>query len=49
MTIRCLLSQNGLDVDWVNPEDEVVVIIEAVKATSKIPCEIDTEEEDAEE
>ena len=25
LTIRCLLSQNGLDVDWINPEDEEAV------------------------
>ena len=23
LSIRCLLSQNGLDVEWINPENEV--------------------------
>ena len=27
LTIRCLLSQNGLDVDWINPEDEETSVV----------------------
>lgn len=31
LTIRCLLTKNGLDVEWVNPEDEVNSTVEPSK------------------
>jgi hypothetical protein len=44
------LTKNGLDIEWINPEDEVVTVIDPKAASEqKITCEIDTEDEDSDQ
>jgi hypothetical protein len=47
MDIRCLLTQNGLDVDWINPEDEVIQLKKDEQ--SLVPIDIEEVEEDEDE
>lgn len=49
LTIRCLLTKNGLDIEWINPEDEVLTVIDPKAAAPQISCEIDTEDEDVDQ
>lgn len=49
LTIRCLLTKNGLDIEWINPEDEVFTVIDPNAAAPQISCEIDTEDEDVDQ
>jgi hypothetical protein len=48
LDIRCLLTQNGLDVDWINPEDEIIQLKKDGQKYAPIDDE-DVDDEDAEE
>jgi hypothetical protein len=48
LTIRCILTKNGLDVDWVNPEDEGRQIVDPVKLEAVQESEDEDEEDDEE-
>jgi|EP00596_Hydrurales_sp_CCMP1899_P010850 hypothetical protein len=47
LDIRCLLTQNGLDVDWVNPEDEVIQLKKDEQ--NLVPIDIEEVDEDEDE
>ena len=50
LTIRCLLTKNGLDVEWVNPEDEVKSTVEPLKnKQTEVLSELEDEDDDEDE